>query len=83
MLKLLSAAGARFGITHSDHPRVIEMNVQRTGGGTSLRFTTYEVLPADDANEALLSLTAQHPSATVDHSQADYPAAEKRLFPNG
>jgi hypothetical protein len=54
-----------------------------TDGGTSLRFTTYEVLAANDANQALLSLTAQHPSATVDRSQADYLAAEKRLFPNG
>jgi hypothetical protein len=48
-----------------------------------MRFTTYEVLPGDDANEALLSLTAQHPSATVDRNQGDYLAAEKRLFPNG
>ena len=29
MLKLVSAAGAGFGITHSDHPRVIEMEVER------------------------------------------------------
>jgi hypothetical protein len=34
-------------------------------------------------NGAVLSLTAQHPSATVDRNQADYVAAEKRLFPNG
>jgi hypothetical protein len=61
----------------------VQLDTTGTDGGTSLRFTTYEVLPADDANQALLSLTAQHPSATVDHSQADYLAAEKRLFPNG
>ena len=61
----------------------VQLDTTGTDGGTSLRFTTYEVLPADDANEALLSLTAQHPSATVDRSQADYLAAEKRLFPNG
>jgi hypothetical protein len=29
MLKLLSAVGACFGITHSDHPRVIEIDVER------------------------------------------------------
>ncbi len=29
MLKLLSAARAGLGITHSDHPRVIEMTVER------------------------------------------------------
>jgi hypothetical protein len=61
----------------------VQLDTTGTDGGTSLRFTTYEVLPADDANEAMLSLTAQHPSATVDQSQADYLAAEKRLFPNG
>ena len=61
----------------------VQLDTTGTDGDTSLRFTTYEVLPADDANEALLSLTAQHPSATVDSNQADYLAAEKRLFPNG
>ena len=61
----------------------VQLDTTGTDGGTSLRFTTYEVLPANDANQALLSLTAQHPSATVDRSQADYLAAEKRLFPNG
>jgi len=61
----------------------VQLDTTGTDGGTSLRFTTYEVLPATDANEALLSLTAQHPSATVDRNQADYVAAEKRLFPNG
>jgi hypothetical protein len=61
----------------------VQLDTTGTDGGTSLRFTTYEVLAANDANQALLSLTAQHPSATVDRSQADYLAAEKRLFPNG
>jgi hypothetical protein len=61
----------------------VQLDTTGTDGGTSLRFATYEVLPADHGTEALLSLTAQHPSATVDHSQADYLAAEKRLFPNG
>lgn len=61
----------------------VQLDTTGTDGGTSLRFTTYEVLPAGDANEALLSLTAQHPSATVDRNQADYVAAEKRLFPHG
>jgi hypothetical protein len=61
----------------------VQLDTTGTDGGTSMRFTTYEVLPGDDANEALLSLTAQHPSATVDRNQGDYLAAEKRLFPNG
>jgi hypothetical protein len=61
----------------------VELDTTGTDGGTSLRFTTWEELPATDANDALLSLTAQHPSATVDHNQADYLAAERRVFPNG
>jgi hypothetical protein len=61
----------------------VELDTTGTDGGTSLRFTTYELLPANDTNRALLSLTAQHPSATVDQNQADYVAAEKRIFPHG
>jgi hypothetical protein len=61
----------------------IELDTTGTDGGTSLFFETYEVLPGDDAGEALLSLTAQHPSATVDRNAADYNAAEHRLFPLG
>jgi hypothetical protein len=61
----------------------VELDTTGTDGGTSLYFTTYELLPANDANDALLSLTAQHPSATVDQNQADYVAAEKRIFPHG
>lgn len=61
----------------------VELDTTGTDGGTSLRFTVYELLPANDANDALLSLTAQHPSATLDQNQADYVAAEKRIFPHG
>jgi hypothetical protein len=61
----------------------VELDTTGDGGGVNLRFTTWEELPASDANDALLSLTARHPSATVDHSQADYMAAERRIFPNG
>jgi hypothetical protein len=61
----------------------VRLDTTGTDGGTSLRFVTWEVLPAGAANEHLLSLTAQHPSATVDRNQADYVAAERRLFPHG
>lgn len=61
----------------------VELDTTGTTGGVKLRFETWELLPASDANDALLSLSDQHPGATVDHSQADYVAAEKRLFPNG
>jgi len=61
----------------------VELDTTGTGGGTRLRVNTYEELPAGGANLALVSLTAQHPSATVDRDRADYVAAEKRLFPHG
>src|SRR4051794_19035719 len=61
----------------------VELDTTGTDGGTSLRFEAYEVLPATDANEALLSLAAQHPSAIVDRDPAHYQAAEMRTFPHG
>jgi hypothetical protein len=59
----------------------VQLDTTGTDGGTSLRFTTYEVLAANDADEALLSLTAQHPSATVDRSQAELPGGGEALVP--
>jgi hypothetical protein len=61
----------------------VRLDTTGTDGGTSLRFVTWEVLAGGGANDDLLSLTAQHPSATVDHSGADYRAAERRIFPHG
>jgi outer membrane lipoprotein-sorting protein len=51
-----------------------------TGAGTvTTTFQTYEELPRNPANDALVSLTAQHPSASIDNSAADYLAAVARL----
>jgi hypothetical protein len=60
----------------------VELTTKGTTGGTVLRFDTYEQLPVKDSS-ALLSLTAQHPTATIDRDAADYRAAETRLFPHG
>jgi hypothetical protein len=61
----------------------VELDTIGTTGGVDVHFTTWEMLPGTDANDALLRLPAQHPSATVDRNQADYVAAEKRVFPHG
>src|SRR5262249_44714392 len=61
----------------------VELDTTGTDGGTRLRFVAYEVLPASEANDALLSMAAQDPSATLDRNPAHYNAAELRLFPNG
>jgi hypothetical protein len=45
---------------------------------STVRWSTYEVLPTDGAN-ALLSLTAAHPSARVVHDAEQVMAAEARL----
>lgn len=42
--------------------------VSDEGIAVTNRFQVYELLPATDANLALLSLTAQHPDATVEPS---------------
>jgi hypothetical protein len=52
-------------------------------GGSTTRFPAYEHLAASDANEALLSLRAQHPDATVDADPGNYQAAQERLGPEG
>jgi hypothetical protein len=54
-----------------------------TGSSLSLdlRFEAYETLPATAANQALVSLTAQHPAATVDSDPAHFAAALTRLSP--
>jgi hypothetical protein len=60
----------------------VELSTRGTSGGVVLRFEIYEDLSLND-NSALLSLTAQHPTASVDRNVADYNAAETRLFPRG
>lgn len=47
----------------------------------TLKFTDWQYLTGTAANPDVLSLTARHPSATVDNSTADYTAAQNRLFP--
>jgi hypothetical protein len=60
----------------------VELTTRGTTGGTVLHVEVYEVLPLKQ-NNALLSLTAQHPTATIDRDVADYDAAEARLFRHG
>jgi len=60
----------------------VELTTKGTTGGSILRFDTYEQLPLNN-NSDLLSLTTQHPTATVDRNTADYQAAKARLFPHG
>ena len=54
----------------------IEMRTRGTGGGTVLRFVTYESLPLD---EDLLSIAAQHPGAPVVRDAAAFEAVQAEL----
>jgi hypothetical protein len=60
----------------------VELTTKGTTGGVTMRFETYQELSAHD-NRDVLSLTAQHPGATIDRKVADYQAAQTRLFPHG
>jgi hypothetical protein len=62
---------------------VAALDTHGSGGSVTLRFLAYEELPDTNPNAALLSLTDQHPTATVDTDAADYRAALNRLFPKG
>ncbi len=46
-----------------------------------VRYPIERVLTGASAPPGLLSLQAQHPGATVDHSRTDYQAARRRLLP--
>jgi hypothetical protein len=58
-----------------------ELDTIGNDGGTKLRFSVYEELSAT-GNSGLLSLHAQHPTATVDRDPAACRAAQPRLFPH-
>jgi hypothetical protein len=81
-IAIASADGRTTYYVDPDTYRPVELDTRGTDGGTALRFRTYETLDLA-ANRSLLSLTARHPDAKVDRNQADYRAAEERLFPRG
>jgi hypothetical protein len=59
----------------SDYRPVYLDNPQRGGGVVRTQVNTYEELSLTPENEKLLSLTAQHPGATVTTGQAPAPQA--------
>jgi hypothetical protein len=56
----------------SYRPRYLD-DPQRGGGVVRLRVATLEYLPMTPSNRALLSVTAQHPTARVDTNPSDAP----------
>ena len=82
-LRIASRDGRTTYLVDASTYAPIELRTRGNGGEVTLTFLTYEELPLTDANRALLSLAAQHPTADVNRDPADYSAAERRLFPNG
>jgi hypothetical protein len=81
-IEIASADGHTTYYVDPETYRPVELDTRGTGGGTALRFRTYETLELG-GNESLLSLVAQHPGARIDRDPAHFNAAQERLFPHG
>jgi hypothetical protein len=82
-IRLVSRDGRTTYLVDADTYDPIELRTSGNGGSVTLTFEVYEELPRTSANEPLLGLTAQHPTARINRDPADYRAAETRLFPHG
>lgn len=74
------------GFQYDVAPRTYEP-MRAISGDRETAFTVtsseYRVLPATPANQQLLSLAAQHPSARIDGNPDDYQAIQAKLTGNG
>jgi hypothetical protein len=82
-IEISSADGSRAYYVEPSSYRPGEVVTRGTEGMTRLRVATYEILPAASARPAVLSLQSAHPSARIDSNQADFAAAQLRLYPHG
>ena len=82
-LKIVAAGGSQTFIVDAHDYTPIEFRTRGTGGGTVLRFVTYERLPITAETRKLLSISAQHGDAPVVRDPAAYRDAVTRLFPHG
>lgn len=66
--RVSGAVNGTYDVAQSDdHPLLVQTTTECESGpcAETVRFQTYEYLPATPANLALLNLKAQHPSATI------------------
>ena len=80
-IRIVAPEGGMILLVDADSYEPIEWRVSENGMTTEAFFPTYERLPADAASADLLSLTAQHPDASIDRDPAHYESA--RLAPKG
>ena len=82
-LRIAADRGGQVFIVDAHDYTPIEFRTRGTGGGTVLRFVTYERLPVNDETRRLLSISAQHGDAPVVRDPAAYEDAVARLFAHG
>ena len=82
-VRIVSQDGHTTYLVDAETYAPLELRTTGDGGEVTLTFLVYEELPRTAANEALLSLSAQHPTARVNRDAVDYQAAESRLYPHG
>jgi hypothetical protein len=67
-------------VVDADSYRPVRLTATSADGSrVETRFDTYQTLEPTEANQGLLSLSAQHPGAAVDATEAGYAAAQARL----
>jgi hypothetical protein len=81
-IRIVSADGRTTYLVDATTYTPVRLVTENGGATTTLSFRVYEKLDTP-GSDALVSLIAQHPNATVDASPADYAAADARLFPGG
>jgi hypothetical protein len=82
-IKISSDSGRQIYYVTPSSYQPIELDTTGEGGSNSLRFAAYQELTGAQARAVQLNLSAAHPAATVDQNQADFQAAQDRLFPGG
>jgi hypothetical protein len=82
-LRIVFRGGRQTFIVDARTYNPIELRTRGTGGGTVLRFATYERLPVNDETRRLLSISAQHGNAPVVRDAAAYRDAVAQRFPHG
>jgi hypothetical protein len=79
----ITGGGTKFYVIDARTYTPLELGTRGSGGGTMMRFVTYEWLPLTEQGERLLSIEAQHPGAPVVRDAATYDAVQRELFPLG
>jgi hypothetical protein len=82
-IRIVGNGGRATYFVDADTYDPIEFRTEGDGGGTSLRFVTYETLPLNEANAGVLSVQRRHRDAKVVNDPAAFREAQGRLFPKG